>query len=285
MRSAEDLKLGSLITEPQTRDAVHIAVAPVVANEELSPGQRVMFSVPGDGRHVVAHAGAGLPVGVIDPFLSRNVRLGEECWLVLFPGTARNLRHDWDHPAFNNALAQSMADRVSKMMAAPDPDVPPGKPWMASANVRNIYERIRQLQTIREYRDQMMDSLPVLADALQEAGFKRSDFLAWLRNRGYSAMSGACELCFALVETCGDQSLEGSVRYLKQFADKIGKAVSDMMDAAWKYVESGVPESDDSWDFQNADYEEWVEFWRHYEAVIGIGNPHQGENEFYQCPC
>ena len=35
----EDVKLGSLIDGPAQRDAIHIAVAPVVAGEPLLPGQ------------------------------------------------------------------------------------------------------------------------------------------------------------------------------------------------------------------------------------------------------
>lgn len=40
---SESLGLGKIITTPQQRDAIHVAVAPVVANSELKPGQRVGF--------------------------------------------------------------------------------------------------------------------------------------------------------------------------------------------------------------------------------------------------
>ena len=38
------ITLGELITGTFFRDAIHIAVAPVIANEELQPGQHIGFT-------------------------------------------------------------------------------------------------------------------------------------------------------------------------------------------------------------------------------------------------
>lgn len=90
-----DLKLGQIITTPQHRDAIHIAVAPMKAGEHLTVGQRVCIA---DGKAVGEVRGAA--IGIVDPFLIGNVRTGQTFWLFLFPNTVTGLRHEWTHPAF-----------------------------------------------------------------------------------------------------------------------------------------------------------------------------------------
>ena len=91
-----ELGLGKLITTLQQRDAIHIAVAPVVAAESLQGGDRVGLLPDGRATTKVKDA-----VGIIDPFFQETVRSGERCWLFLFPGTVTSLRHEWIHPAFD----------------------------------------------------------------------------------------------------------------------------------------------------------------------------------------
>ena len=92
-----DIGIGRLIKEPQARDAIHVAVAPVTATERLAPGQPVSFA--GDG-HTSVCAASGASVGIVDPFLTAPVFAGERFWLFLWPGSITSLRHDWTHPAF-----------------------------------------------------------------------------------------------------------------------------------------------------------------------------------------
>lgn len=90
----DDLKLGTLIDNSRKveRDAVHIAVAPLVASTTLFPGQRINA----DGTPDMTG------VGIVDPFLSHKVEVGEKFWCFLFPGSITSLRHDWTHPAFKS---------------------------------------------------------------------------------------------------------------------------------------------------------------------------------------
>lgn len=88
-------QLGKLITEPQERDAVHIAVAPVTAGEPLRPGERGGFT--GNAYTVGKDAET---IGIVDPFLVRGVAKGEQFYLFLLPNTITSLRHNWSHPAF-----------------------------------------------------------------------------------------------------------------------------------------------------------------------------------------
>lgn len=77
------------------RDAIHIAMAPVVAAERLQPGQHI--GLLDDGRACASDK----PIGIVDPFLVDAVLPGHRLWLFLYPGTVTSLRHDWTHPAFS----------------------------------------------------------------------------------------------------------------------------------------------------------------------------------------
>lgn len=89
--------LGKLVPEGMQRDAVHIAVVPVVADSVLKPGERVAIV---DGMATPSWDG----IGVVDPFLRDFVKNGERFWLFLNPGSITSLRHEWTHPAFPAAV-------------------------------------------------------------------------------------------------------------------------------------------------------------------------------------
>lgn len=94
-----EVQLGVAPDETGRRDAVHVAVSPEVAGDELPPGARVRRTDGDGGRWVVAQAGEKW-VGVVDPFLDHVIRPGERFWLCLPPGTIVSLRHLWSHPDF-----------------------------------------------------------------------------------------------------------------------------------------------------------------------------------------
>lgn len=93
----EKVELGKLIAFDANpgRDAVHIAVAPVVAGEKLWAGYEVGFL---DDRTV--GTAAAVKVGIVDPYLKGSVRKGEKFYVCLFPNTVTSLRHVWTHPEF-----------------------------------------------------------------------------------------------------------------------------------------------------------------------------------------
>jgi hypothetical protein len=92
-------KLGQLITDEQHRDAVHIAVAPVIAGMEMYAGEHIGFTDNGDAFTVVTNAKKH--VGIVDPFLKEKcIYPGERFYMFLYPNTITSLRHEWTHPEF-----------------------------------------------------------------------------------------------------------------------------------------------------------------------------------------
>jgi hypothetical protein len=90
--------IGKPLKEHMERDAIHIAIAPVVAAGSLAPGERVGFLRESG---MVVSPDAKEIIGIIDPYLTEVTRKGQTVWLFLFPNTVTSLRHEWMHPAFN----------------------------------------------------------------------------------------------------------------------------------------------------------------------------------------
>ncbi len=96
-------QLGRLIAEGEVarRDCVHVAIAPAYACMPLSPGGRVCLGSGSTENALDAEHFTNLPaVGIVDPFLTQPVEIGQRFWIFLFPGTITGMRHLWSHPAF-----------------------------------------------------------------------------------------------------------------------------------------------------------------------------------------
>lgn len=103
-----DIGIGKIIREERHRDAIHIAVAPVEALCELSPGERVGLH---EGKAITAMIAEA--VGIVDPFLEHKVLPGQVFYVFLFPGSITSLRHEWVHPAFDG-VPKSVKPDVAK---------------------------------------------------------------------------------------------------------------------------------------------------------------------------
>lgn len=86
--------IGQQPTANESRDAIHVAITPVVAAEKLKPGQRVGLNSNGKA------VSSGDIVGIVDPFLEGAIAKGVRFWLCLLPNTVTGMRHHWRHPAF-----------------------------------------------------------------------------------------------------------------------------------------------------------------------------------------
>jgi hypothetical protein len=87
--------LGTIIDDTQARDAIHLAVEPVIAAHNMDAGAHV--GLLDDGR---ASEFASKHLGIVDPFLTDGVVAGERFWLVVYPRQITSLRHVWVHPDF-----------------------------------------------------------------------------------------------------------------------------------------------------------------------------------------
>lgn len=97
----EVVKLGSLLKGGKHRDAIHIAIAPVTAANDLSPGDRIGFSEKGNCNLVTDEGMVdGKFYGIVDPWLKKKVKKGQQFYMLLDPLTITSLRHEWTHPAF-----------------------------------------------------------------------------------------------------------------------------------------------------------------------------------------
>ncbi len=95
----ESPTLGKLIKkdEFQQKDAIHFAIFPAKAGEDLFPGDHVGFTT--SSQEIVGTT-ANKKLGIVDPFLAVKVVKGERFWVMLYPNTITSLRHDWTHPQF-----------------------------------------------------------------------------------------------------------------------------------------------------------------------------------------
>lgn len=109
-----EAKLGELIRESaehNKRDAVHMAIVPIMAAKRLRPGQRVGVCENG------LYSADTQAVGIVDPFLIADVEPGQTFWLMLFQRTVTTLRHEWTHPAFPNGLERVENTTIDKSVS------------------------------------------------------------------------------------------------------------------------------------------------------------------------
>lgn len=124
-----DIGIGHLIYQERHRDAIHIAVAPVVAAEDLKAGQHV--AINDFGKAVGMDPFPGFTVGIVDPFLMVPVKAGDVFYVFLYPGTIESLRHEWEHPAFK---------KVAPIKT--DPDKAASEKWLRDYARRFLHQLV-----------------------------------------------------------------------------------------------------------------------------------------------
>lgn len=108
--------LGTIIDERQKRDAIHLAVEPVIAGGRMDAGDHIAVI---DGvAHLADDGDDDPPIGIVDPFLKAPVRKGQRFWFVMYPRTVHSLRHVWTHPAFPDETTAIVASDAPVLGAA-----------------------------------------------------------------------------------------------------------------------------------------------------------------------
>lgn len=94
--------IGHRIGASAQRDAIHIAILPVIAAEDLWAPCEVALVYGTKDQVKQADSVYGIKtLGIIDPFipsLEKQIKKGEWVWCFLHPGSITGLRHDWTHP-------------------------------------------------------------------------------------------------------------------------------------------------------------------------------------------
>lgn len=105
--------IGKILGDNTRRDALHFAVAPVIASHSLTPGQHIGLTQDGTATSASGF-GETKPIGIVDPFLTAQVSTGQRFWLFLYPNTITSLRHVWDHPDFAGEIEPSPSKEASE---------------------------------------------------------------------------------------------------------------------------------------------------------------------------
>ncbi len=258
-----DIGLGRLITESRERDAVHVAVVPVMAAQVLSPGERV--GLDGDGKAMAKDE----PIGIVDPFLWEDVQPGERFWLWLTPGSITSLRHDWTHPAFEReGPAQEKPKRKVVNTRSPSD-------WRTPTV-------LRLCEVIRNGGD--FDAGPALADALEEAGCPNDAVMLSLRSQHDYARAG--DVLFRAVALVYSDESAAAVERIDRIADAIDITYTQLMRGARDWIGSDGEDyttefGSENWRDEFPGYAE--EFWECYALVTGTENVNRGS--FFSCSC
>lgn len=118
--------LGMIISENEKRDAIHLAVEPVIASGSFAPNEDVGVEIRRGKLFAVTGPEVEL-VGKVDPFLERRVRRGEMFWLVIYPRQIKSLRHVWEHPSFPSSQDLEASAIIDVLTGAKD-----SENWIAS---------------------------------------------------------------------------------------------------------------------------------------------------------
>ena len=112
--------IGQILPASSERDAIHIAVAPVVAGQVLYPGQHIGLDAEGRATTGTPPSDPCTLIGIVDPFLPGRVDPEQRCWMFLYPNTITSLRHQWTHPAFAESptLARNFKTIPGTMVAS-----------------------------------------------------------------------------------------------------------------------------------------------------------------------
>lgn len=99
--------LGMIHWKEEKRDAIHLAVDPVIATAGLAVGCKIGIvdgyayragtpmseTIKGGEGNVPYH-------GIVDPFLPSAPMPGQSFWFVMAPRMVQSLRHVWEHSDF-----------------------------------------------------------------------------------------------------------------------------------------------------------------------------------------
>lgn len=275
---ANDIPLGKLIDGEGARDAVHIAIAPMVAGEPLQPGQRVGVR---DGKAYASKSCASV-IGIVDPFLQAQVNRGQRFYLCLFPGTITSLRHQWTHPEFDEAkpnLAVQPEESRPTLERRNIPAEENASQWRTPLVV-SLVERV--------IHEKDVSGISVLLDALEESGFSDFTVIDQLKAIRYPHED---EFVFLTARIAGGERWEAA-KWIEDFAGQLGYTFGELLGICESYASSvndgrwGHYEMDNTERYKDFSDDHWKKMWECYTILTGT-KIKDGDSEAvpFSCSC
>jgi hypothetical protein len=106
--------IGKLLVGQHERDAIHIAVLPVICGAQyLCAGEHIKLQLGTIETAIRAQEPADSH-GIVDPFITDTIYRGQQFWMFVTPNTVTGLKHVWDHPMLK------AASNVQRVMGSPE---------------------------------------------------------------------------------------------------------------------------------------------------------------------
>jgi len=84
--------------EHPVKDAIHVAILPVIVGPDLCvyPGRPAKVSSFNEEAGLFELGEIGKNIGIINPFMGGRADSGDRIYIFLYPNTVTSLRHDWE---------------------------------------------------------------------------------------------------------------------------------------------------------------------------------------------
>lgn len=164
--------LGTIHVRQEYRDAIHLAVEPVIAGQPLKAGDHIYLH---GGKAFKVPKNSSSALGIVDPFLPSQVKEGQSFWLVVYPRKITSLRHVWSHPSFPETVDVTESITPQRKI----PETLEESQTRVVATKTALYdleqERIQAKQTAYNWIDNYRDSLGIEASTEELIGYGESN--------------------------------------------------------------------------------------------------------------
>ncbi len=101
--------IGQFLDGGERRDAIHIAIMPVTAAEDISRGEEIGLVYGTKDQVKGKDSVYGLKsIGVADPFIKAwRIKKGQRFYAFLHPNSVTGMRHEWTHPLIDDVKPPS----------------------------------------------------------------------------------------------------------------------------------------------------------------------------------
>jgi ribosomal protein L7/L12 len=283
--------LGRVITDEDNigRDAIHLAVEPVIAGQTLHAGMEVGRRADG----TFGYSNITKTLGIVDPFIRDVIQIGEKFLLVIYPRQITTLRHVWEHPEFGPDVVNPAVDTTPKMYHLILKDPGPSK----ISTIKGI--RAITLLGLKESKD-IADNTPsfIMENVTYDAAMIGYNHIASIagvqvveaKSKEVAATSISHAVSVVVSSPAVSQDYKESKAWITQFAHDLkrseygdedeGHTFEEIMAIADNYLDTGSYSYIDNSDIYDKD---WKGFWLHFKVLTGR-EPEKGyDGGFFSC--